>query len=335
MPTATPTATTTPGGLGLFYLHQSYKDIDRYPDPATSGSLTNPYIQGTLWRETWALLDKNGQWQHDWTFLDACFRESNEHGKFAALQILAGASAPQWFFDLPGAKHLELTGVGWTTVPWDPMFQLLWEEVQTAMAARYGDNPNLKYVVLSGVGQASESFLVKSIEDQAAADALAQSMGYPDAVTAWKAGVKWLIDMYARVWHKPVVLVTGAPFPNGGTDALQEMFDYGNANHRGQFGCRADDLTANNPQDGQPSAEIIKQISPYSIASGYQFGNHQNVNDPNPPLRLGQALRRGIGFGAHYEELFADDADDPLSVPVLLEALTAMGLPTPAPSPTP
>ena len=281
------------------------------------------------------MLDKNGQTLHDWTYLDDCFQASDAHGKFTALQILAGSLTPQWFFDRPGAQHLDVTGVGRTTVPWDPVFQLFWEEVQTAMAARYGANPNLKYVVMSGVGQASESFLVMSSADQAAADTLAQSMGYLDAVTAWKAGVKWLIDMYARVWHKPIVLVTGAPFPNGGTEALQEIFDYGNANYPGQFGARADDLSSSGPKDGQPSAEIIKQTSPNSVATGYQFANHQNVNDPNVPLRLGQALQRGIGFGAHYEELFGDDADDPRSAPVLAEALTAMGLPTPAPSPTP
>jgi hypothetical protein len=36
---------------------------------------------------------------------------------------------------------------------------------------------------------------------------------------------------------------------------------------------------------------------------------------------LGQALERGIGFGAHFEELFADDADDTVSAPVLSDAV--------------
>jgi len=36
---------------------------------------------------------------------------------------------------------------------------------------------------------------------------------------------------------------------------------------------------------------------------------------------LGQALERGVGFGAQFEELFADDADDTVSAPVLSDAM--------------
>jgi len=209
---------------------------------------------------------------------------------------------------------------GRTTVPWDKTFQGQWEKLNKALAARY--DGRLAYVKLIGAGHASESHLATKPEDQSAAEALAKASGYSDLATAWKEGVKWLIDMYARVWiHTPFVLGTGPPFRNGGIDALRAMFDYGDATYRGRFGARADDLTSNSPQDGQPSAEIIKTISQHCRATGYQFGNHQNVKDSNPPTRLGQALERGIGFGAHFEELFADDADDTVSAPVLSDAM--------------
>jgi len=121
-----------------------------------------------------------------------------------------------------------------------------------------------------------------------------------------------------RVWDPiPVVLCTGAPYTNGGTAALQAMFDYGDSAHRGQFGARADDLTSNNPKPGDPSATIIQQISPHCSAVGYQFGNHQNVNDTNPPARLVSAFNIGAGFGAHFIEVFADDADALVSAPAL------------------
>jgi hypothetical protein len=321
-PTATATSTPTPSatatGIGLVYLAKSYASEPPINPDAIPG-VTNSHVKGILWRETWERLDKNGQGQHDWAFLDACLNASDSHNKDAALQIVAGNFSPAWFFNLPGAKHIDTARRHLpTTVPWDPVFQAAWEEVQTAMANRYKGRIRLKYVVMAGVGHGSESFFATKPEERAQAEALAKSMGHPDAVTAWKAGVTWLIDMYARVWGaKPVVLCTGAPFEDGGTEALQAMFDYGDSTYRGQFGARADDLSANSPKDGQPSAEIIKTISKHCSATGYQFANHQNVNDANPPERLDLALKRGTGFGAHFIEVFADDADHPASAAVL------------------
>jgi hypothetical protein len=319
-PTPTPTATIAPAsGIGLMYLAKSYHSEPPINPDAIPG-VTNSHVKGILWRQTWERLDKDGQGKHDWTFLDDCLNASDSHNKDAALQILAGNFSPAWFFNLPGAKHIDTARRHLpTTVPWDPVFQAAWEEVQTAMANRYKGRIRLKYVVIAGVGHGSESFFATKPEERAQAEALAKSMGYPDSVVAWKAGVAWLIDMYARVWGaKPIVLCTGVPFDGSeGTAALQAMFDYGDSAYRGRFGARADDLSANSPKDGQPSAEIIKTISKHCSATGYQFANHQNVNDANPPERLELALKRGTGFGAHFIEVFADDADHPASAAVL------------------
>jgi hypothetical protein len=316
-----PTATNLPlTGIGLIYLAKSYGSEPPI-NPATIAGITNPHMKGMLWRETWERLDTNGQGNHDWTFLDACFAASDSHDKDAALQILAGNFAPPWFFNLPNARQITTSGLNLpTTIPWDPVFQTEWEAVQTAMADRYRSNARLRYVVIAGPGHSSESFFATKPEEFTQANDLAVSMGYSGCDQAWRAGVTWLIDMYARVWAPiPVVLCTGTPYAdtNGGTAALQAMYDYGDSAHRGQFGARADDLTSGSPTPSEPSATIIRQLSPHSMAVGYQFGNHQNVNDTNPPTRLDQALNRGTGFGAHYMEVFADDADAALSAAVL------------------
>jgi hypothetical protein len=328
---ATPTPTPAPPvGIGCIYLADSY--VSEPPiDPNTIPGITNPHMKGVLWRESWERLDKGGQGIHDWGFLDACFNASDGNNKDASLQILAGNFSPSWFFALPGAKQI-LTGPSHlpSTVPFDPVFQTEWEAVQTAMANRYKTHAHLRYVVMSGVGHGSESFMATTPDEFSQLTTVAHDLGYPDAVTAWKAGVQWLIDMYSRVWGtKPIVLCTGAPFStgNGGNEALQAMFDYGDANYFGTFGARADDLTARRPNIGQPSADIIIQISPHCIATGYQFGILQNLNDPNPPNALNQALVRGTGFGAHFIEVFPDDADNPISGQVLDDANARMGVP--------
>jgi len=333
-PTLTPTPTPAPAGIGCMYLANSY--VSEPPiDPFTIPGITNPHMNGILWRESWERLDKFGQGQHDWAFLDACMNASDSHGKDGAFQVLAGNVAPPWFFALPGAKSITSDNGLLTTVPFDPVFQAAWQEVQRSMANRYKGRARLRYVVMSGVGHGSESFFANSPGERAQAEQVAHELGYPDAITAWEAGVQWLIDMYERVWGiKPIVLCTGAPFdPDaGGTEALQAMIDYGDSHYRGRFGARADDLLFYNPNIGQPSADIIIQISPHCIATGYQFGNHQNVNDPNPPDRLNQALIRGTGFGAHFIEVFADDADNPISGQVLDYANARM-LSSPTPTP--
>src|SRR5262249_6274519 len=165
-----------PPGLGLFYLAKSYKDeppIDPYSIPG----VTNPHMIGILWRESWDRLDKNGRGNHDFSFLDHCFGASAINNKTSSLEILAGNYAPPWFFALPGAKQIIAGLPGQpTTVPWDPVFQTEWEAVQTALAARYKNNPSLKYVKAIGFGFSSESFFAIFPDTRAQAEALAISM---------------------------------------------------------------------------------------------------------------------------------------------------------------
>jgi hypothetical protein len=130
---ATPTPTPAPPvGIGCIYLANSY--VSEPPiDPNTIPGITNPHMKGMLWRESWERLDRNGRGLHDWAFLDACMNASDSHAKDGAFQVLAGNFAPPWFFTLPGAKSTN-AGSGLTTVPFDPVFQSVWQEVQTAMA---------------------------------------------------------------------------------------------------------------------------------------------------------------------------------------------------------
>lgn len=326
-PTTTPTPavpTGTPRAIGLLGLFPSYKDPSKPPpDPARSATLTNSLAQGVLWRETWQLIEKSPD-QYDWSFLDKCFAASSGKGKIAALQILHSAGdlgPPQWLIDQGATMFLGCT------VPWDPIFQQKWEKFQTAMAARYKDRADLVYVVTAGQGHSSESFFVRSTEDETAANDLAKKMGYADLNEAWTKGTKWIIDMYLRVWgNKAIVYTTGAPFPTDGQDAQTAVVQYGHAQSAIRFGVRPNNLGANSPGPQEPSVALVAITAPTCQATGFQYGQSQS-----DATALDAALKRGIGYGAHYQELFENDLNDPLSVPALTDALHSMGVSTAKP----
>ena len=49
------------------------------------------------------------------------------------------------------------------------------------------------------------------------------------------------------------------------------------------------------------------------------------IHDPvTGRLMLDLGLERGIGFGAHFIEVYAEDCDDPLSAAVLMAAATQL-----------
>src|SRR5262249_34914810 len=184
------------------------------------------------------------------------------------------------------------------------VFQAAWEEFQAQMAAKYDGNPHLKYVVIAGPGKASESFLVKTTTDEATANSLAVAAGYPDLTTAWQAGTDWLINMYRRHWVRtPVIIVTGTPFPDGGIDALQAVYNY-IGTLTGMGGARCDGLTAVYPPFGTPSSAPcgywIQQLSPISSAVGYQSHNAQNLTDPAAPTKLNSHLQLALHLIPHF-----------------------------------
>lgn len=299
-------------GIGIFFMALPFSS-EPPPDPALILGLSNAHTTGTLVRQTFGMLYRDGQGSPDYDFLDECLDLLDTHNKKYALQIEPGINSPEWFFDLPDAKHI-IAGAHseMSTVPFDPVFQEEWEIIQQGLADRYKGRTNLKYVKIQGPGIASESFFAITEEEQEQADQLASDLGYPDKITAWKDGVETLIDMYASVWSPvKIQMVTGPPYGRltGSVEALLEMFDYGDANHRGLFGAAGHDLNSINPQRTDPSAIVVSGISPHSSGTGFQMHNSLNDEDPNPPYRLSSALNIGMGFGAHVIEVFKNDLE--------------------------
>ena len=86
-------------------------------------------------------------------------------------------------------------------LPWDPVFQQKWGAFIQALAARYGNAPNLAYVVMGGPGRRAEAYFCFTAYDM---DYFINTLG---GLPNWELGVKWIIDQYGTYFpNTPFIL---------------------------------------------------------------------------------------------------------------------------------
>src|SRR6266513_5144815 len=167
------------------------------------------------------------------------------------------------------------TGVAITTakiepmpLPWDPIFQQKWGAFIQALAARYGNNPNVAYVVMGGPGRHQEAYFCFTPYDM---DYFINTLG---GLPNWEAGVKWIIDQYGTYFpNTPFLMATAAPIPTSeGDDSIRAVVDYGAAQYPGNhFGVMSCGLQYPDGPDPNANGSIeIPLLSPTSTV-GYCF----------------------------------------------------------------
>src|SRR5438876_1300674 len=235
------------------------------------------------------------------------------------------------------------TGVAITTakiepmpLPWDPIFQQKWGAFIQAFAARYGNNPNVAYVVMGGPGRRQESYFCFTDYDM---DYFNNTLG---GLPNWELGVQWIIDQYGTYFpNTPFMLAMGDPIPTSDGDAsFEAVVRYGMAQHPGNhFGVMSCGLQAYGPGPNSNGAEFIPLLCPTSTV-GFQFYIRQgeDIDPVTGRFMLDLGLERGFNFGAHFIEVYSSDCNDPVLAPVLT-AWGAVLTRTPAcnlpPEPTP
>jgi hypothetical protein len=211
-------------------------------------------------------------------------------------------------------------------LPWDPIFQQKWSAFIQAFAARYGSAANLVYVVMGGPGRKEESYFCFTDDDM---DYFINTLG---GLPNWEAGVKWIIDQYGTNFpNTPFILAMASPIPTSdGDDSIQAVCDYGAAQYPGNhFGVMSCGLQyPGGPDNGSMGVTEVRLLSPTSTV-GYQFFLPQEgaIDRVTGRLMLDLGLERGIGFGAHFIEVYAEDMDDPLSAAALIRAAAILTTP--------
>lgn len=215
-------------------------------------------------------------------------------------------------------------------LPWDAVFQAKWSAFLTAFATRYG-SAGLSYIVMGGFGRRAESFFVSTAADQAALDAVAIADGFaastvngvpvPAGMTAWLNGATFVVGQYGvKFPNTTFQLDLGAPAPTtAGNAVLQALCDYGSTTFKKTFSVKSDGLSyPNGPPNNSIGVTEVKKLSPtYKV--GYQFGL-----PASDPTDADNTLRRGIGFGAHFIEVYAGNCDNPAMASALDAANTSM-----------
>ena len=152
-------------------------------------------------------------------------------------------------------------------LPWDPIFQQKWGAFVQALAARYGNAPNLAYVTMGGPGRRREAYFCFTPSDMDYFNTLG---GLPN----WERGVKWIIDQYGTYFpNTPFILAMADPIPTpDGDDSLKAVCDYGAAQYPGNhFGVMSCGLQyPGGPANGSMGATEIPLLCPTSTV-GYCF----------------------------------------------------------------
>ena len=222
------------------------------------------------------------------------------------------------------------TGVAITTaqiepmpLPWDPIFQEKWGAFVQALAARYSNAPNLAYVVIGGPGRKEEAYFCFTPYDM---EYFNNTLG---GLPNWEAGVKWIIDQYGTYFpNTPFLMAMADPIPTpDGDNSLRTVVNYGVAQHPGDhFGVMSCGLQyPSGPNNGSMGVTEVELLSPTSTV-GYQFllTQHEDIDPTTGQYMLDLGLERGIGFGAHFIEVYSGDCNDPVLAAVLTAAATQL-----------
>ncbi|PZR77737.1 MAG: hypothetical protein DLM52_03890 [Chthoniobacterales bacterium] len=272
----------------------------------------NPNVSGMRVKTQWRYAQPNSG-TYDWTGLDEALGLANANGKFLGLSVVAGLSTPPWVYDAGATKYVLRDGTnGAMPLPWEDAFLSRWTGFIRAMGVRYDGNPALRYVVISGLGQATETYLAKTSADATALTAL----GGP---SAWVRAAKQIIAAYAEAFPTtPFFMTMAIPFPS--TDprplhdtallAEQEVVNWAVATYPGRFGLMTASLNAHSATGYYPNLAIynyhLAQPAGFQmLASNFQDGGVRNRGT------LADCIAAGIQLGGKFVEVYEADVDDP------------------------
>ncbi|MEP6871601.1 MAG: beta-galactosidase [Anaerolineaceae bacterium] len=248
---------------------------------------------------------------YDWTSVDTILDLAAQHGKFIGLSVTAGVNTPQWVYDKGAIKYKLKDGSGLSmSVPWDTAFLSRWLPFIQAMGNRYDGNPNLRYIVISGLGQYIETYLSKSAADDTALGALGGQ-------AAWVASAQQIIAAYADAFPTtPFFITAGRPFFSiDSVASLQTVIDWAVANYPGRFGIMNATLNGVSDTGYYPNLAIYTYHGTQPV--GFQMLCSSITDRVRLKGTLDQAFVQGIGLGANFVEVYQNDADAAFNQSVL------------------
>src|SRR5215467_7806426 len=180
IPEKAPAQAQKPYPGGIYWLTNSDADIN-----SSAVEWGYSFVDGIRLRETWDFVQPTSSTSFTWSTIDTVLGLAAQHGKKVGVSISSGVATPQWVYDHGATKYRLQDGSGNSMpIPWDSAYQSQWLTFVRAFGARYDGNPNLAYVIITGMGQGNTLKLAETTQDEANLATNAVQSGYPDLSTA-------------------------------------------------------------------------------------------------------------------------------------------------------
>jgi hypothetical protein len=278
--------------------------------------LENPDIVGVSLHYEWKNLEP-AEGQYHWEELDRQIQEAAGKGKKVMIRIHTGIFAPDWIY-AKGAKSIkfvdrnplhdeahrgnratfskELT----VPIPWDEVFLSSWTSFVKVLGQRYGSNPTLAIVHITGGNtRSAELMLPHRPEDKKRW----KEVGYRKelVVQAWQR----TIDLFAQTFpDKPIAInLAGQIVEQDG--AMEEIAEYGLKKYGKRFFMQNNALTSN-PEQRRPDFVLMSKLKDQATI-GFQTLAAASFKNDSRQGDLRQSIENGIRRGAKYFEIYAVD----------------------------
>ena len=139
--------------------------VDR---PTPSALLDNPNVDGLTLRHSWDEIEPR-EGVFVWSELDQEVARARSHGKKIALGITPGIRTPQWVYSAGASQFTFVWDKPWglpmcsqarIPAPWDPVYMSKWKTLVGELARRYGSNPAVGCLKLTGINGATEETIL-------------------------------------------------------------------------------------------------------------------------------------------------------------------------------
>lgn len=290
--------------------------------------LALPVVAGISLREPWSALEPQPG-QYDWSSFDAPIAQARHAGKQVMLRVYAGIGAPDWALEgvttatgqarVPGVRSARAVTF---PVPWDPVYLKRWHQFVAALGARYGADPTVVLVHMTGpTFKSGEMHLPKGPGMQATWE----RAGYTSdrLVNAWTD----TIASYARAFPD-TCLALNLAHPIVADDVLRRLVAVGVERYPDQLCFQHNGLHENSGSQYEPHA-LIAALDAERCAGFQMVGpttDREHARSPRRSRRdrkdamtpyergvgdLPQAISIGRAAGAQYFEIYRADLRNP------------------------
>jgi hypothetical protein len=161
--------------------------------------LQHPHFAGVSVRTGWDNVEAVED-RYDWSYVDSMLAEARAHGKRIMLRVRPSWETPDWVYDAgaePFWYHERNDGgrLQRMPVPWDPVYQSKWADFVAELGRRYGGNPDLVHVLITGASRSDCEMYLPANSERGSGQPTWEAIGYTPArmIEAWKQVIdRWV-----------------------------------------------------------------------------------------------------------------------------------------------